>query len=190
MFTSVKAAGLKNDLSSTQCSASVANKAIGYGGLMLQRLLTSLVWLLVAAGIGLQAATTATATVSFTISSINSISVSGSPASLNISSATAGSQPSNAVDASTTYSVTTNNSNKSIIVSSASNFPTNTTLNIGLQAPSGATSTPQNVSTVSSTLVTGITQLVASGLTITYTFTATVAAAQATSAIVVTYTIQ
>jgi hypothetical protein len=123
------------------------------------------------------AANTSTQTVTFQITAINEISTSGSPAALIISSATAGSEPSPAVNSATTYAITTNESTKKITGVLDSVMPANTALTINLAAPTGATSAGDVVlSNVAADLVTGISTVAESGKTITYTFSATIAA--------------
>jgi len=116
-------------------------------------------------------------TVTFTVQTINEFALSGNPGPLTIDSATAGSDPTDATDSSTTYSITTNDTNKTITGSVDSAMPSGMTLSVELAAPTGATSlgavslttTPQN-------LVTGIANLAESNLGITYTLSATAAA--------------
>lgn len=139
----------------------------------------------------LYGATTAPATLTYTIGSINAITVSGNPGTLTINSAVAGSAPTNAVDATTTYAVTTNNTAIKVTAALSSNMPSGVTLTASLVAPTGATSAGAvSLSTTSQSLVTGIANIAQSGLSITYTLSATVSAAQVTNATnTVTYTI-
>lgn len=139
----------------------------------------------------LEAATTATATVTFTIGSIDAITVSGNPAALVVASATAGSGPTSATDATTTYAVTTNNTARRVTGAIDTAMPAGVTLSVALAAPTGATSAgPVALTTTAQALVTAITTLAQGSLTITYTLAATVAAAPVTAATrVVTYTI-
>jgi hypothetical protein len=53
-------------------------------------------------------------TVTYEVQAVNEIDVSGNPGALIVSSATAGSEPTAASDATTSYSMTTNGSNKKI----------------------------------------------------------------------------
>lgn len=139
----------------------------------------------------LLAQTSATAIVTFTISTISSISVSGNPAAFTISAAVAGNPPTSATDTSTTYAVTTNATAQKVQGSIDTAMPTGVTLTITLAAPSGGTSTgPINMNTTASNLVTGISNVAQSGLGITYTLSATASAAPIASATrTVTYTI-
>jgi hypothetical protein len=123
------------------------------------------------------AANTDTQTVTFEVQAIDEISVSGDPGALIISTATPGSEPDDATDNTTTYAVTTNGTNKKITGAIDSNMPSNTTLEVNLGAPTGGSSSGDvSLSTTAADLVTGITQKAESGLSITYTLSATVTA--------------
>ena len=142
-------------------------------------------------GLHATGSSTATATVTYTINSIDSIAVSGNPGPLNITTATAGSNPSSAVDSSTTFAVTSNNSSRKITASLASNMPPNITLSVDMVAPTGATSAGSiALDTTTQSLVTGIGNLAQGSLGITYILTATTSASPVTAATnTVTYTI-
>jgi len=121
------------------------------------------------------AGNTATQTVTFEVQAINEISVSGNPGNLVVSTATAGSEPDAATDNSTSYSITTNQSSKKITGAIDLAMPANTTLQINLTAPTGGSSAGNvTITTTAADLVTGIATVAESGLTITYTFSATV----------------
>ena len=137
------------------------------------------------------ASTTATAVVTYTINSIDPITVSGDPGPLIINSAVAGSGPSSAVDSSTTYAITTNNSGETIMGYIGSNMPSGVALTVNLAAPTGATSVGNvTLTTVPQNLVTGIATVAEGGLVITYTLTATASAALVSGATAtVTYTV-
>jgi len=112
-------------------------------------------------------------TVTYEVQAINEISVSGNPGALVISTATAGSEPDAATDATTSYSLTTNGTNKRITGSIDTAMPANTSLLVTLTAPTGGSSAGQVIlSTTAQDLVTGISTLAESGLTISYEFTA------------------
>jgi hypothetical protein len=120
------------------------------------------------------------------------ISISGNPSTLTINSATAGSQPNNATNSSTTYSITTVASGTTITGKLNANMPAGLTLKVQLQAPTGATSVGAvAMTTTAANLITGIGIIaLQTGLTITYTLSATVAAAPvASSSVVLTLTI-
>ncbi|MFA6916312.1 MAG: hypothetical protein WC222_07930 [Parachlamydiales bacterium] len=135
---------------------------------------------------GLSAASTAIVTITFIVQSVRDITFSGNPGTFTVSP---GGAP--AVDTSTTYSVVTNESNQRIFAALNTNMPTGLTLQVNLQAPTGATSAgAQTLSTTSVDLVTGISNANQTGLTVSYSLAATVAAATAPSATrTLTYTI-
>ncbi len=137
------------------------------------------------------AATTATAIVTFTIASIDSITVSGNPAAFVINSATAGSPPTTLTDTTTTYAITTNNTARKITGAIDTAMPTGVTLSVALAAPSTGTSAGTvALSTTAANLVTAIANVAQAGLQITYTLAATVNAAPAALATrTVTYTV-
>lgn len=129
------------------------------------------------------AGTTATQSVTYQVTAINEISASGNPSALIVNSATAGSQPDAATDATTTFAVTTNSSNKKITGKIDTAMPANTLLKATLTAPTGATSAGQVTLTASDQdLVTGISLLAESGKTISYEFSATLSAGIVSSA--------
>lgn len=111
------------------------------------------------------------------IKAINTISVSGNPQKLIIDYAEPGQNPDSATDDTTTYSVSTNGSNKKIVGSINAAMPDYTGLKIRLEAPAGASSAGQVIlSTTNQDLVTGISKLRASGLGISYEFFAQIEA--------------
>jgi hypothetical protein len=123
------------------------------------------------------AGNTAQQTVIYEVAAINEISVSGDPGKLMVNSATAGSEPNDTTDNSTTWAITTNQTARKITGSINSNMPTNVTLEINLEAPSGGSGAGDiSLSTSDADLVTSIETVAESGLTITYTLSATVAA--------------
>lgn len=136
------------------------------------------------------AAGTATQDVNYEVQAINELAVSGSP-SLTISTAVAGSAPTQATNASSSYAITTNQSSRKITAAINTAMPAGVTLKATLAAPSGATSQGAvTLGTVAVDAVTGISTLNESGKTITYTLDATAAAGVvALSSKTVTYTI-
>ena len=123
--------------------------------------------------------TTASTTITYTIGSIDAIAVSANPGPLNITTAVAGSAPTAAVDTTTTYAVTTNNSNRKITGALTSTMPTGVTFSVTMAAPTGATSAGTvNLSTIPASLVTGISNIAQGGLAVTYNLAATVGAGQ------------
>jgi len=140
--------------------------------------------LLALAGLALFAAVAAyatnedTQTVTFEVQAINELTASGDPAALTVSTATAGSEPDDASNALTTYSITTNETGKKITGQIDEAMPANVTLTITLAAPTGGSSAGAiNISdgTVKD-LVTSIDPVAEGGKTITYGLSATVAA--------------
>jgi hypothetical protein len=137
------------------------------------------------------AGNTGTQTVTYSVSAINEFSVSGNPGAMTVSTATAGSAPDDATDASTTYAITTNESTRKITAAIDTAMPSGTTLKVNLTAPTGATSAGAvTLGTVAVDAVTGISTLNESAKTITYTLSATAAAGVVNSASkTVTFTI-
>jgi hypothetical protein len=136
-------------------------------------------------------AQTASQTVTFQVTAINQISITGAAPTLIVNSAVAGSAPSTASSAGITWAVTTNQTGAKINASIPSNMPAGLTLSAALGAPAGATSTgTQSLTTTAVDLVTGITKLNATGLSLTYSLDATTAAGVVASGTrVVTFTI-
>ncbi len=123
------------------------------------------------------AASSAVQIINVPVAPITTFTVSGNPAAMKINSAIPGIQPTDEVNATTTYSISTNESNKKITGMLNSNMPANTYLKIRLAAPGGAVSLGEVVlSSKPADLVTGISKVAESGKTITYTFSSTVAA--------------
>lgn len=137
------------------------------------------------------AADTATQSVTYEVTAINELSVSGNPGALTINAATAGSAPTSVTDTSTTYAITTNQTARKITAAIDTAMPLGVTLKANLAAPTGATSAGAvTLGTVAADAVTGITTLNESGKAITYTLDATAAAGVVTSASkTVTFTI-
>jgi hypothetical protein len=136
-------------------------------------------------------AQTATQTVTFQVTAINQISITGAAPTLIVNTAVAGSAPTTATSSGITWAVTTNQSNAKITASIPANMPAGLTLSADLGAPAGATGAgPMALTTTAVDLVTGITKLNASGLSLTYSLDATTAAGVVASGTrVVTFTI-
>jgi hypothetical protein len=136
-------------------------------------------------------ATSATQTVTYQVTAINAITVSGNPAALTVNAATAGSPPTSVSDATTTYAITTNETGKKITGAINTDMDAGLTLTVNLVAPTGGSSAgATGLSSVAADLVTGITTLNESGKTITYNLSATSAAGVVGSAsLTVTLTI-
>jgi hypothetical protein len=129
------------------------------------------------------AGNTAQQTVTYQVDAINEISVSGDPGNLVVNSATAGSEPDEDTDNTTTWAITTNQTARKMTGAIDSNMPANVTLEINLTAPTGGSSAGDvSLSTSDADLVTSIETVAESGLTITYTLSATVAAGVVTQA--------
>jgi hypothetical protein len=113
----------------------------------------------------------------------DSISVSGDPGSLVVNTAVAGSEPTVATDATTTYSVDTTPANRRILGRLNTPMPANTELKITLQAPTGGTSWGVvSLNASDQVLVSGIPHHTnQGGLSITYEFSATVQAGSVSS---------
>ena len=122
-------------------------------------------------------AQSATQVVTFSVSAISVMSVSGNPAAMNITTATPGSAPTPVTDASTSYAITTNETSKKIVADISANMPSGLTLQINLQAPTGATSAGTvTLTTTAADVVNNVGTVAQSGRTITYTLSATTAA--------------
>ncbi len=136
-------------------------------------------------------ATTATATITYSVESIDTIAISGNPGPLVVNTATAGSDPSTAIDNSTTFAVTTNNDSRNITCAVSSSMPTGVSLGINMDAPTGATSMGYiDMTTTPVIVVSGISNVAQASLGISYILEATVNAAQVSSATnIVTFTI-
>lgn len=126
---------------------------------------------------------TANQTVTYEVAAINELSVSGSPGAIIVNAATAGSQPDEASDASTTYAITTNETRKITGVIDTA-MPSGVTLKVALAAPTGGTSSGDvTLSDTAADLVTGISTLAESGNVITYKLSALTTAGVVASAV-------
>lgn len=120
--------------------------------------------------IAVRAANSAKQTVTFSVTAINELSVSGNPGAMTVSSGSAGAAPTSVSDQSTRYAITTNASNGKITAAIDSAMPAGVTLEINLAAPTGAMSAggvPLGTSAID--VVTGISRLNESGKGIGYT---------------------
>jgi len=115
-----------------------------------------------------QAANTATQDVSYQVTDINAISVSGDPETLIINTAEAGYLPYAATDNTTSYSITTNGTTKKITAKIDTPMPTGLDLKVFLNAPTGASAGGGSLTTAELDVVTGISPVVASGIAIRY----------------------
>lgn len=124
------------------------------------------------------AQTTAAATVSFEVREIDEIALSGDPATLVVHQAVAGEPPTAAIDESTTWTFTTNGSDRSVTAHLDSAMPDGLTLDLSLTAPPGATSAgPVALSPTPRTLVDQLADVDADQLPVTYTLSASSKAA-------------
>jgi len=120
---------------------------------------------------------TAEQTVTYEVAAINELAVSAPTVSLIVNSVTAGLAPNVATDSSTSYAITTNETNRKITGVINSNMPSGATLSITLAAPSAAFSMgKQALSTSPVDLVGDISTLNETGKTISYELGATSAA--------------
>jgi hypothetical protein len=154
-----------------------------------RRLFTAAVLFLTVAVASAVKAGAQTQTVTFAVNSVNQISFSGTP-SLTVNTATAGSDPIPATDATSSWNVTTNQSGAKISASIATAMPAGLTLNVNLAAPAGATSAGLTaLGTGAVDLVTGIAKQKGTTLSVTYELDATVVAGVVSGTKIVTYTI-
>lgn len=112
-----------------------------------------------------------------------SLSVSGNPSALSISSAVAGSNPTSATDATTTYTVSipASGSTSRITGQLNANMPAGVTLTIKLAASAGTSAGTVTLTTTAQNLVTSIPKKTTTTSGITYTLSATAAAGVITS---------
>lgn len=115
--------------------------------------------------------------VTFSVNAINEIAVSGNPGALAVNAATAGSQPNEATDNSTTYSISSNGTNMKITGSINTAMPSGVTLKINLIPPTGGSSAGDvSLGITPSNLISGATKVAETGKMITYKLSATVSA--------------
>lgn len=128
------------------------------------------------------------AVVTYEVAAINRFDISGSPATLLIDTQA---KMAGVSDASTTWSITTNQSDMKVQAQLDSDMDDFVTLTVAFAAPTGAGSEgPQALSTTAVDLVTGITELEQAGLGVTYNLSATPGAGVVAEASrTVTYTI-
>ena len=135
-------------------------------------------------------AQTATQVVRFEVNAVNQIGLSGSPAPLAITTATAGSSLTSVTSGGSSLAVTTNETNKKITAALDQPLPAGITLEVTLAAPAGASSRDYvPLSTSGADLVTGISSTNAASLPLTYRLSATPQAALGVQTRTVTYTI-
>ena len=139
--------------------------------------MSGLITIIIIGNLALAATTTYNQTIRVQVAVINELFISGNPPALTINLAGTGSQPTNVINSTTFYNISSNDSSKKITGVLNSAMPVNTALAINLAAPTGAASMGNvTLSLVAADLVTGINKVAESGKTITYTFSANVAA--------------
>jgi len=105
---------------------------------------------------GAWAADSAEQTVTYEVSAINEISVSGNPGALTVSTATAGSEPDAVTDAATTYAITTNGSDKKITAALDTDMPSGVTLSLTAASASGTSAGKQTLTAAGVDVVSGL----------------------------------
>ncbi|MBU1948725.1 MAG: hypothetical protein KJ927_08445 [Candidatus Eisenbacteria bacterium] len=138
---------------------------------------------------GVSAGTTANHTVTVTVAAINEVAIVGGNVTLTIDSATAGSQPDDATDATTSdLNWTTNEASKKITVATDLADPDFTLKVVAANVAGGTAAAQVTLSTIAADFVTGISTTVG---TCDLSYTASATAAQGTGSDVhtVTYTI-
>lgn len=121
-----------------------------------------------------RAATTASLVVTFSVTAVNSISLSGNPGPLSVVLPLAGHGEARASDSSMRYSLTTDRRGEKITGRLDAAMPTGTFLKLELQAPPGATSQGEvSLGTTDSCLLTGITTAYDPGRPLTISLVAT-----------------
>jgi hypothetical protein len=160
---------------------------------MIMRKLTAIfaAALILGAGSIAMATETANQTVTYEIEAINELSVSGNPGALTVNAAVAGSAPTAVSDATSTYAITTNETNRKITGAIDTAMPAGVTLTANLAAPAdGSSAGAVALTSEAADLVTGISTLNETAKSITYGLSATSAAGVVASATkTVTFTI-
>lgn len=153
-----------------------------------RRILPILIMLILsAAGVGF-AADNDNHQVTVTVSAINELAITGGDITLTINTATAGSEPTDDTDVTTSVAWTTNEASKKITVATDLAAPT-FTLTVNATAVTGGTSEGAiTLSTTPTDYVTGISTTVG-GCTSTYTASATAAQGAGSDVHVVTFTL-
>ena len=137
------------------------------------------------------AAQDATQNVTYAVSAINEISVSGGDQTLTVNAAVAGSAPTAVQSSGVTWAITTNETNKKVTAAIDADMATGVALTANLTAPSsGVSGGAKSLSMAAQDVVTSIDTQDASALSLVYTLSATSAAGVVdATARVVTYTI-
>jgi hypothetical protein len=137
------------------------------------------------------AAQTATQDVTYSVSAINQISVSGGAQTLAVTTAVAGSAPTAVSSSGLTWAVTTNETNRKVVAKLDLAMAAGVTLTSNLTAPSsGLSAGAKALTALDQDMVTSIDTQDASALSLVYTLSATSAAGVVASTTrTVTYTI-
>ena len=145
--------------------------------------------LVVAAAVSGSAQNNATQDITINVQAINKIAISGGAHTMTINTATAGQAPDDVIWA-TSWAVTTNMTGSKVVATITTDLPSGITLKVNMAEPTGATSNGDiSLDNTSKELVTGITKLNESGLTLTYTASATALAGVQSVVRTVTYTV-
>ena len=115
--------------------------------------------------------------VAFDLQAINEVFITGGP-SLTVDTAVAGQEPTDDINSTSSYAITTNGTSKRLTASIDVAMPTDITLQISLAAPtaSGTSAGYITLTTTAADVVTGITKVAESGVVITYKLSATASA--------------
>jgi hypothetical protein len=137
------------------------------------RSMVALSAIVIAAGASHAAAQTQAVTLE--VQTVNKLAFSSGTIALQINNGTAGGGLT-AATGTGTYSITTNDTTQKITAQIDQATPTGVTLSVDLTAPSGGTSTAQQLGTTAVDVVTGISKVSSSGLNVVYTLSAVVSA--------------
>lgn len=133
------------------------------------------------------------ANVLYQVDAINEFAVSGNPAKMIVSTATAGSAPDPVSNTATTWAITTNQENRKVTGQVGAALPTGVTLEVALAKPAGTGPVSAGLVSLTTTakdLVTSLAKVQEGGMQVQYRLSATTAAGVvAESTAVVTYTI-
>ncbi len=126
--------------------------------------------------------------VTVTVNAINEAAIAGGNITLTISTATAGSDPDDATDATCTLAWTTNEASKKITVVTSEAAPTFTLKVVATGVTGGTAAAEVTVSTTATDFVTGV-ATTTGGCTLGYTASATAAEGTGSDVHTITYTI-
>ena len=133
---------------------------------------------------------TATQNINITVETINEINISTSDVNLTINAPTAGSQPSEVSDSSTTLAYSTNETGQKITAQLDTDLASGLTLFVNATSTSGTSAGDVMLEPLPVNVITGLSNVSESGETITYTLIPDMNAAHTTgTTYIVTYTI-